>query len=307
MKYRGVIPVLLLAALSLGAYAQENPGAEAMGLLSLHRGAARSAMAGAGSASVSSSAAFGAFDNPAALPFTTRIVDAAASYGMWAPGSAVAKSDNISLGVTAKPWKALALSVAAVNQAHPAQNFGDDTYKPLDGLISAGAGVAFGKHVGIGASFIYAHQRLMPDYSLSAYAFHIAAQYHAKNIDVTAAVRNIGPAIKSEKENEYALPSSARLGATYNGNVGKSNIEASLDMDVYFSGKFTAAAGVQYCYDNLLYARAGYRFAAQGAPLPSHLALGIGVKWKGFCLDAAYITANDIIGNSFAISIGYRY
>ena len=307
MRYcRFILPFLLLC---LSAAAEDKPATgNAMDFLGMPRGTARSAMAGAGSASVSASAAFSAFDNPSILPFATGKVDASFSYGRWAPSTPGCLSDNLGVGIAFKPLRALALSVAVVNQAHPVLELpGYEPFRPLDGLASLGAGVSFGAHFSIGASFKYAYQRVLSDNVYWAFAFNAMAQYHGGHFDIAAGVVNVGGDVKSKDGSAYPLPSAARISGSYHGDIGKSRFEADLDADCYFSGKFGIAAGVQYTYNDLLFARAGYRYATAGAVLPSHLALGLGVQWKGFCLEASYITANDIIGNSFSLSIGYRY
>lgn len=308
MKYCSfLLPFLLLC---VTAAAQDVPATEAMGILGIPRSSVRSGMAGAGSASVTAPAAFAAFDNPAVLPWATNKVEAALSYGRWAPSATGGSlSDNIGAAVAGKPFRALALSAAVVNQAHPVMDFGGDygSFKPLDGMAALGAGVSFGKHFSLGASFIFAQQRLMADYTLNAFAFNVMAQYHAAHFDVTAGVINAGGKVKAENGTAYPLPASARLGGDYHTSFGKSGIEAALDADCYFTGKFGASLGLQYSYNDLLFARAGYRYATQGAALPSHFALGLGVKWKGFRLDGSFLTANPNIGNSFLITIGYCY
>lgn len=306
-RCRFILPFLLL--LCINAAAQDVPATEAMGLLGLPRNSVRSGMAGAGSASVTAPAAFAALENPSVLPFATNKVEAALSYGRWSPSMAGSLSDNVSVAVAGKPFRALALSLAVINQRHPVLDFGDGKgpVTPIDGIASLGAGVSFGRHFSLGASVIYVHQRLMADYKLSAFAFNAMAQYHSEHFDAAAGVINVGSKVKSEKGAEYPLPSSGRLSGVYHSSLGRNGIEAALDADIYFSGKFGAALGLQYNYDNLVFVRAGYRYAMQGAALPSHLALGLGVKWKGFRLDGSFLTANPTIGNSFLISIGYCY
>lgn len=308
MKKRSllIIPFLLLG---IHALAEETPAStEAMGLLGLPRSSVRSGMAGAGSASVTAPASFAALENPSVLPFATNRVEASLSYGRWAPSTAGSLSDNIGIAVAGKPFRALALSLVVINQMRPVfEPGGGEPYRPVDGIASLGAGVSFGRHFSLGASVIYAHQRLMQDYKLSSFAFNAMAQYHSEHFDAAAGVINVGSKIKSENGTEYPLPSSGRLSGVYHTALGAHGIEAALDADIYFSGKFGAALGLQYSYNNLVYARAGYRYATQGAALPAHLALGLGVKWKGFRLDGSFLTANPTIGNSFLISIGYCY
>ena len=109
------------------------------------------------------------------------------------------------------------------------------------------------------------------------------------------------------KGNVSKLPSSARLAASYELPVGPGTLAAALDADYYFSGKLGVSAGVHYGFKDLVFVRAGYRYATAGAAFPSHLALGLGVKWKGIGLDVSYLTANAQIGNSLCAGLSYRF
>lgn len=56
---------------------------------------------------------------------------------------------------------------------------------------------------------------------------------------------------------------------------------------------FTAAAGAEYSFNQLVFARAGYHFSS--AVAPRFASFGLGFAFKGIGLDAAYLlgqTAN---------------
>lgn len=298
---------LLLPSLAL---AQETvPANEVFPFLAQPRSAALAGTAGAGSASTGASAAMAAFDNPAMLAFAPARLDAALSYGRWAPASRNTLSNNLGAGVAVRLAQRFALSAGAVMQLRPQQDFGPTygTYSPKDWMIGLAASFAFSEHVSLGVNGRYVRQQLMQDYAIGSAAFSAMVQYRLKGLNVAAGVANFGGGVKSENGKTAPLPASARIAADYEFTLGPGKMGAALDGDYYFSGKLGVSAGLRYAFRDVLFARAGYRFASAGAALPSHLALGLGAKFRGICLDVTYITANRTIGNSLAVSLGYRF
>ncbi len=304
--------ILLVSALLLSGVlkAQETlPSNEIFEFLSFPRGIAQSGMAGAGKTLLSESSALAAFDNPAVLPFALKRVDATVSYGRWAPAQDNTRTNNLGAGVSVRLGKAFAVSASILNQAHSEVNLGEgnSSFAPKDLLIALGAGVAFGEHVSLGISARMVQQQMWENTSLSSTAFTAMLQYRKEALNVAAGVANLGAGVKSENEHVSSLPSSARLAASYELPAGPGSVVCALDADYYFSGKLGVSAGATYGFKDMLFVRAGYRYATQGAAFPSHLALGLGCKWKGFCLDASYLTANAQVGNSICLGISYRY
>ena len=52
--------------------------------------------------------------------------------------------------------------------------------------------------------------------------------------------------------------------------------------------------------------RAGYRYGAEHV-IPSFASVGVGAKFAGIKIDAAYLFANEVIGNTTAVSLGYCF
>lgn len=300
-----LLPALLL---SVGAGAQEvAPVSESLTFLAQPRSAHSLGMAGAGNASPNASAAFAAFGNPAILP--SGKLDASLSYARWAPGSSLSLSNQMDGGVAVRLGKGFALSGAAVYQMHAAQAFGgkQGAYAPSDLAAGIGIGAAFNEHFSLGVSVRYARQQLLPDYVLSGVAVNALLQYRLRAFTMAAGVMNVGAGPKSES-GTGRLPASAHLAADYLFALGANHsIEAALDGDYYFSGKWGVSVGACYSFRRVLFARAGYRAAAVGAALPSHLSLSLGGQWKGVCLDLCYLTANPVLGNSLSLQLGYRF
>lgn len=310
MKIRHYILLTSALLMSWTAIAQEKvPANEVFEFLSFPRGVARTGMAGAGSTVLSESAAFAMFDNPAVLPFAVNRVDVSTMYGRWAPASNGTVSNNLGAGASVRLGKGFAVSAAILNQAHAEQDFGGKygSYTPKDLIIAFGAGASFGDYVSLGVAARMVQQSLMSDYSLSATSFTVMLQCRLNQLGIAAGIANLGSGVKSTKETVSPLPSSVRVAASYNWTVGPGTLGCAVDGDYYFSGKLGVSAGVHYGYQDLLFVRAGYRYASAGAAYPSHLALGLGGKWKGFSLDLSYLTANAQIGNSLCVGLSYRY
>ncbi|MBQ2502515.1 MAG: hypothetical protein II599_06065 [Bacteroidales bacterium] len=303
MKVRHIILAAMVLSLSWTVKAQESiPANEAFDFLGFPRSVALSGMAGAGSAMTSSPAALSAFGNPAVLPVSVGKVDAGIIYSH-------TRSNNVGGGVAVRLGKGFAISAAVVDQLHPMTDFGGSygSFAPNDLIVAGGAGISFAGHFSLGLSVKYVQQKLMADYSLSSVALTAMAQYRLAGLNVAAGVANFGAAVKSESGQESPLPASARLAVSYELALGPGTLGAAVDGDYYFAGKFGVSAGIQYGLWNMIYARAGYRYASQGAVYPSHLAVGLGFSWKWLCLDVYYLTANAQIGNSLGAGLSIRF
>ena len=295
--------VALALMLPVASKAQESvPANEAFGFMGFPRSAVSSGMAGAGCALTSGSAALATFDNPAVLPVAVGKIDAGVVYSH-------TLSNNLGGGVALRLGKGFAVSAAVLDQIHPVKDFGGSygTFAPNDLVVAGGFGFSIAGHVSFGLSVRYVNQKLMSDYSLSSVVFTAMAQYRLAGFNVAAGIANFGSGVKSESGSTSPLPASARLAASYEFALGPGTFGAALDADYYFSGKIGVSAGIQYGLWDMIYARAGYRYASQGAVFPSHLALGLGTKWKMLQLDVHYITANAQIGGSLGAGLSIRF
>jgi len=57
----------------------------------------------------------------------------------------------------------------------------------------------------------------------------------------------------------------------------------------------------------MVFVRAGYHLGTDKAPLPSFATVGAGFKYAGFSLNVAYLTANNIIGNTLTFGLGVTF
>ena len=233
--------------------------------------------------------------NSAAIPFTNN--DISLSYQHWAPKTAKASHINLA-GIYNIKGKIGISARAALQLADPVND-----YTPKEYIAGIGVGYAFTKNLSAGVNFRYAAQQLYTDISYHAFSADIFLLYRWKTLMVSAGIASIGPSVKSG-ENSYPLPASIKAGASYTLPFG---LRLAGDFDYYVSGGLGTALGLQYGWQDTLFARAGYHYGFQKAPVPSFLSLGIGAKFFGFHIDLCYMTASKTLNNTLTLGLGYAF
>ncbi len=100
----------------------------------------------------------------------------------------------------------------------------------------------------------------------------------------------------------------AKLGVGYTRAFDKHALSATAETDILFAGAVMAGAGIEYSFRDLLFVRGGYHYGApHKAVVPSYGSAGLGVKFFGISLDAAYLFGSEILKNSFCVSLGYEF
>jgi opacity protein-like surface antigen len=118
-------------------------------------------------------------------------------------------------------------------------------------------------------------------------------------------VKDLGTAVTSASGAKFSLPTHVALGAGYGMTFAeKHDVDALLDVDYYFNGGVAVAAGVEYCMDNFVFVRGGYRYGGN-SPIPSFASLGAGVKFKEFKVNFAYVLGSETMANTLSICLGY--
>ncbi|MDD7456753.1 MAG: PorV/PorQ family protein [Bacteroidales bacterium] len=113
------------------------------------------------------------------------------------------------------------------------------------------------------------------------------------------------------KSKGYALPSNAQAGADLSMEMAPEH-----SITVALGGRYVffpdnarllqGGAGAEYSFRRMLSARAGFQF---GEHKSSHATFGLGCKFAGIRLDAAYLvsTANETGVNTLLLSLGYQF
>ncbi|MFR8805008.1 MAG: hypothetical protein ACLVGR_11115, partial [Anaerovoracaceae bacterium] len=111
--------------------------------------------------------------------------------------------------------------------------------------------------------------------------------------------------VKDASGSSYHIPSSVRLAAGYGQTFEeKHSLEAGMDADCFFAGKFAVSGGVQYGFNGMVFARVGYR-ASGSDVIASGVSAGLGCKFHGVRVDFAYQRASSL--NILAFSLGYSF
>lgn len=252
-------------------------------------------------ATVGGTQALSSLYNPAAIPFTGS--DVQLSYQRWAPSVAPANHINLLSGIRIGKRVGVGLTVGYQMGEEFALTDGS-FYMPSDLLVGLGAGVAFTDYLSIGVNAKYARQGLTKEVAYQAFAADAFLLFNMAGFRVAAGVASVGTPVQAAGGKSYALPATTKIGAGYGFDFG---LSLQADANVFFAGGFAFAGGVQYAWKDMLFARVGYHYGSDAAPVPSYLALGLGVKFIGIHLDVSYLTASKALGNSFTIGLGYAF
>lgn len=299
---------ILVAALALSCHAAAAQ--TALPFIRIERNPVSAGMAGAGKASLSSPS-WASFSNSATLPFTPGKLDAGLSYEAWAPSGV--RTSYLDAGVSFKAGSRAALSLGFASGTGEAYTLTDDagnisgTVSPKDLLVGGGFGFKISESFGVGANVRYASQNYGSG-SLSAISADAAVHYRKDALGVSAGVVSVGSSVKGASGETYLLPASAFLAADYIMAIAPSStLEAALDIDYFLSGGLSAALGAQYSYNDMIFVRTGVHYGGEGSVLPTHVSLGAGFKYKFARLDVAWLTANEVIGNTLCVGLGLSF
>lgn len=309
MKNKTILMMALACVISIDSVFGQND--EGLPFVRIDRNPVSAGMGFAGVAT-SGEMAYSSFRNSSVIPLSTDRMSFSVSGQSWAPDGV--KSTNINFGGAAKVGKRFGLSIGAAYQTGEEYSLTSDngvtkgTFKPNEMVINGGVGFLITGNLSAGANVRFASQKLSEDNSYSAIAADIFMTYRLTEFNITAGVSNLGSSVKSDAGTSFSLPTSATVGAAWSKSFSEVHgVRLAADVDYFFSGNITAAAGVEYSFKNMVFARTGYHFGTKDAVLPSFATIGLGVKFFGISLDIAYLTANDVLGNTLTFGLGYRF
>ncbi len=135
----------------------------------------------------------------------------------------------------------------------------------------------------------------------SAIALGINAAYKLKKLSLGLAVENIGSKYKFD-DVAYPLPLFAKVTASYE---ALECLDVHAEIDYVSKGGLMAGFGVEYNLKDFLFVRGGYHYGDKA--IPSHAAVGLGFKFFGVSLNAAYLLASETLGNTMTFGLGYSF
>lgn len=307
MKNTNILVLATACLLSAGVASAQT----AMPSLRIEQDPVAAGMGFTGLASTTGTA-WSALRNSSVIPLSEKKMDFGFSYQSWAPSGA--KDSNMAFGAAFKAGERFGVSLAGTLQNGEEYNVTDatgnasGTFKPSTISAGLGFGVKIIDNLSAGVNVRFASQKLTKDDSYTAFCGDVFVSYRFSDFNLTAGAASLGSKVKGADGNSYSLPASARVGVDWTKAFAEAHaLKLGADFDYFFCGSVTAAAGVQYSFRNMVFARAGYHYGADKAVLPSFASAGLGVKFFGVELNAAYLFASDALGGTMTFGLGYSF
>ena len=256
-----------------------------------------------------SHAAFASFQNAALMSYQEGSFDSGIGYQLFQPSGV--GSHNISVGVAGKVIDRIGIGVGVAYNMHRPYSMtgdsGDDLGKftPSDMQVNLGLSCKIIEYLSVGVNLKYLNTTMAKDSKMNAFSSDIFLMTSVKGFKAALGVSSLGTKVKSG-ENFYNLPTSLTIGLGYGNNFGQHGVEVDLDMDYYFHKAFSAAVGLAYGWNDMVFVRAGYRYGEKTV-VPSFASVGLGGKFSGFKIDLAYLFASKAFNNTVAVTLGYTF
>jgi hypothetical protein len=246
---------------------------------------------------------YAAFGNAAQLGFSQNMVDGGAGLQLWEMSNEVDKTTNIQAGA-AFCKNHFGIALGGAYQMGVMQG----TFTPSDRLLSIGLAYNVADVIGIGVNARYAAQALTQDHTLSGFSVDVTLIGRiGPRFTVAAGVGNLGNRVMGSTQ-YYSQPAFAHAGLSWLAMDSSAHrIELLLDGEYNFDGTLAVAIGSEYTYNHLLYVRTGYRLASEKALIPSHLGVGLGVKYQFLRVEASYLAASPVLGNTLNLGVGVSF
>lgn len=230
-----------------------------------------------------------------------RTLDISAGYMLWSP--TYVPVSNVNISATYCLAGKISFSIDGM------YGIGND-YGQMN--IGLGAGYRMTDFLAARINLRYLSENLTPEVSYGALGADVAVDCLLPITDngkiaAELGVFSVGSKVTSASGIKYSLPSSAKIGAGYIHDIDDRNsIKVLAEADYYFHNAIGAALGAEAKIADMISVRAGYRYGAEYV-IPSFASVGVGAKFAGIKIDAAYLFANEVIGNTTAVSLGYCF
>ena len=258
-----------------------------------------------------STGATGAFDDASLRVFGEEKFDASLSWYSWAPSSTA--SNNINADIFAKLGQRLGLTAQFALDNGQKYDIYNSTgtkggfYVPKDMMIKLGASFRILPSLSAGATLRYMSSSLTAKNTYSAFAADVMAAYELGSAHFAAGVTSLGTPVKSADGTSFGLPAAATLAGNYALSFAEKHaVDFRLQGDWFFKGGLCARVGAEYAFADMVFARLGYCYGGN-SPMPSFLSVGLGAKFAGVSISAAYLLGSQTVGGTLAIGAGYSF
>ena len=242
-----------------------------------------------------------------ALPKDASKLDVQAFYGMWAPKSAdnsvfggdvfFRVNDRVALSAESRYFADKPYDVSS------AQGQATGSFTPGDLILGAGVSVGFSDAFGATLKARYVSSAIAEDARGGAFCADLSADYKGEIAFASAGVRNLGSQI-SYGAGSYALPAMA---AVSGGVRPVDGLTVGAELDCLFTGGLMAGLGAEYTIADIVSLRGGFHYGDAAKAVPTYASLGLGVRFAGVHIDAAFLTASQTLGNTLMFGLGYSF
>lgn len=156
--------------------------------------------------------------------------------------------------------------------------------------------------IGVTAKFLF--EKIYID-NADGYAFDFGGLYTNKKFSAGIALANLG-SMNNLRSSPTKLPSSVRFGGSYLLDFPKISGGLRIAVDGYKvldGGKIHANTGAEFVYKDFLSIRAGYQSGYDDRTLTT----GLGLKYRAFNLDYAFVPYKYSLGNSHTFTLGASF
>lgn len=238
-------------------------------------------------------------------------LDVNASWYNWAPNGA--SSSDINLDAFARLGSSFALSARFGMDSGAEYTVVTDmgskgsTFAPTNMRADLGAAFKITPNISVGADLRLLSSSLTPKQSYTAFGGDIIAAAAFGPAKLSAGVTSLGTSVKASDGTSFGLPTAVTVAGRYGLVFGeKHSLDAAAQADFFFKGGLRAGLGVEYGFNDLVFARVGYSLGLN-SPFPTYLSLGLGAKFFGVCVNVAYLMGSAAVGNTLALGLGYAF
>lgn len=257
------------------------------------------------------SGAYSLEGNVASMSWAQERLYAGASFGLWQPD--YANDKVIGAGAAYRLGNRFALGLQFKSLLQPSYDIVSgsgsvtDSFTPGETLVGLGAAYSVTDWLSVGVTGRMVKSTLAEDAKASVFGADVAVFFKKEALSAGLSVNNVGGKVNYGGDS-YDQPMLAKIGAAYRfGDPQASSVTPSVEADVLFKGGLMAGAGVEYSFKGILFARGGFHYGDKEKAVPTYASLGLGACLKGVSLDIAYLTAGDVLNNSFSVCLGYRF
>lgn len=178
------------------------------------------------------------------------------------------------------------------------------TFNAQNFALGLSAGYKVNDNLSFGLTGKFLFEKIYVD-NASGFALDLGGVYSQNKLSIGLAISNIG-SMNELRSEATKLPTAVRGGASYLIDFPKLGATVRIGVDgfkVLDGGSFHAHTGAEFLYKDFLALRVGYQSGYEN----KNLTTGVGIKYKVFNLDYAFVPYRYSIGSSHTVTLGTNF